>query len=126
MSRRKRFDEPDDQRIKRRFAIDEELRYKLLSGDRITEAGTGRVQNISSDGICFTTDAVLDYGARVEVSVNWPARLDHVCPMQLIICGRVVRSNARGTAVSMERYEFRTRGSAAGPLYEAIGIRLPT
>ena len=62
MSRRKRFDEPDDQRIKRRFAIDEELRYKLLSGDRITEAGTGRVQNISSDGICFTTDAVLDYG----------------------------------------------------------------
>jgi hypothetical protein len=85
------------------FAIDQELRYKLLSGDRISETGTGRAQNISSSGICFNTNAVLDNGAPVEVSVNWPARLDDVCPMQLIIYGRVVRSDDRGTAVSTER-----------------------
>ena len=125
MRGRKRSCGPEDRRAKWRFAINEELRYKLLSGDRVTETGTGWTQNISSSGISFVTDAILDIGALVELSVSWPVRLDDICPIQLMIYGSVVRSDPTGTAMLIERYEFRTRRSTAEPLYEETGFRLP-
>jgi hypothetical protein len=45
----------------------------------------------------------------VELSVNWPARLDGVCLLQFVATGRVVRSEAERAAVHIERYEFKTR-----------------
>jgi len=48
----------------------------------------------------------------VEVSVNWPARLDGICALQFVAMGRVVRADGDRAAVRIERYEFRTRSSA--------------
>ena len=58
--------------------------------------------------------------------MTWPARLNDVCPMKLMIYGCVVRSDREGAALAIERYEFRTQGTAPVPLYEETGIRLPT
>ena len=44
----------------------------------------------------------------VEISVNWPARLDGTCPLKLVATGRMVRADADKAAVRIERYEFRT------------------
>ena len=126
MAKRKKQDENVDRRIKRRFGIEQGLRYKLLYGSRVAEAGSGRTVNISSSGVWFTTDAVLSTGLPVELSMSWPARLNDVCPMKLMIYGCVVRSDRDGSALAIERYEFRTQGTTALPLYEEIGIRLPT
>jgi hypothetical protein len=49
----------------------------------------------------------------VELSVNWPVLLNDSCPMKLMIYGCVARSNQRGAAVIIERYEFRTQGTRA-------------
>ena len=35
-------------------------------------------------------------------------------------------SDRDGAALAIERYEFRTQGTVAVPLYEETGIRLPT
>jgi hypothetical protein len=98
----------------------------VSNGNRVAEAGSGRTVNISSSGVWFTTDAVLSTGLPVELSMSWPARLNDVCPMKLMIYGCVVRSSREGSALAIERYEFRTQGTAALPLYEETGIRLPT
>ena len=46
--------------------------------------------------------------------------------MKLMIYGCVVRSNERGAAVSIERYEFRTQGRAfTQALQNPIELRLP-
>jgi hypothetical protein len=102
-----------ERRVKRRFLIDQEVRYKMLYGQRIAETGTGRTVNISSSGVWFTTEAMLTSGMPIELSMNWPILLNDVCPMKLMIYGCVVRSNERGAAVAIERYEFRTQGSRA-------------
>jgi hypothetical protein len=68
---------------------------------------------MSSGGILFTTSERLQPGRMVEVSVNWPARLDGTCPLQLVATGRIVRSDDETAAVRIERYEFRTRASNA-------------
>jgi len=75
-------------------------------------SGIGTTLNIGSGGILFTTEDKLPMGRTVEISVNWPARLDGVCPLQFVATGRVIRSDAQRAAVRIERYEFRTRGMA--------------
>ena len=126
MARRKKQDEQVDRRAKRRFNIQQALRYKLLYGSRVTEAGSGQTLNISSSGVWFTTENILSTGLPVELSMSWPARLNDVCPMKLMIYGCVVRSDKDGAALAIERYEFRTQGSTPVPLYQDAGIRLPT
>src|SRR4051794_15481192 len=100
-----------ERRIKRRFTIDQEVKYKMLYGQRIAETGVGRTMNISSGGVWFTTEKMLTSGMPVELSMNWPVLLNDSCPMKLMIYGCVVRSNEKGAAVAIERYEFRTQGS---------------
>ena len=100
-----------DRRIKRRFQIEQDVRYKMLYGQRIAETGTGKTRNISSGGVWFSTENMLTTGMPVELSMNWPVLLNDSCPMKLMIYGCVVRSNDKGAAVAIERYEFRTQGS---------------
>jgi hypothetical protein len=100
-----------DRRIKRRFQIEQDVKYKMLYGQRIAETGVGRTMNVSSGGVWFSTENMLTSGMPVELSMIWPVLLNESCPMKLMIYGCVVRSNERGAAVAIERYEFRTQGS---------------
>jgi len=98
--------------VKRRFPIEHDVRYKMLYSQRIAETGSGRTMNISSGGIWFSTQTMLASGMPIELSLTWPVLLNDSCPMKLMIYGCVVRSNDRGAAVAIERYEFRTQGRA--------------
>ncbi len=100
-----------ERRIKRRFPVAQEVRYKMLYGQRIAETGQGKTNNISSSGVWFSTENMLTPGMPVELSVKWPVLLIETCPMKLMIDGCIVRSNEQGAAVAIERYEFRTQGS---------------
>jgi hypothetical protein len=91
-----------------RFPLCEEVKYKLLHG-KITTCGAGRTLNIGSGGVLFTTEQRLPMGRMVELSVNWPARLDGTCPLKFVAVGRIIRSDNAKAAVRIERYEFRTR-----------------
>jgi hypothetical protein len=101
-----------DRRANNRFAVREEVRYELLQSKVVRLVGTGKSVDISSSGILFTTSEPLPTGRLVQISVNWPARLDGTCPLQLVVTGRIARSDAGKAAVRIERYEFRTRSSA--------------
>jgi len=111
-----------ERRTKRRFEIEQEVRYKMLYGQRIAETGVGKTMNISSGGVWFSTENMLTSGMPVELSMNWPVLLNDSCPMKLMIYGCVVRSNEKGAAVAIERYEFRTQGSKA---FQQPGIPAP-
>ena len=116
-----------ERRLKRRFHIEQEVKYKMLYGQRIAETGTGKTLNISSSGVWFTTESMLTTGMPVEISMNWPVLLNDSCPMKLMIYGCVVRSNEKGAAVAIERYEFRTQGRAFHQTGVPTGVemRLP-
>jgi hypothetical protein len=82
-----------------------------MSGRDFTEMGGGETINISSSGVLFTSEHELQEGKRLELSVSWPARLDDKCHLKLVAKGRVIRTEAGVTAMSIEKYEFRTRGT---------------
>src|SRR5215472_11180192 len=78
-----------DRRENSRFPLCEEVRYKLVHGKSII-AGEGKTLNIGSGGVLFTTEQRLPVGCSIEISVNWPARLDGTCPLKFVASGRVV------------------------------------
>src|SRR5947209_2455529 len=100
-----------ERRTKKRFHIEQEIRYKMLYGQRIAETGVGKTVNISSGGVWITTPNPLTAGMPVELSMSWPVLLNDSCPMKLMIYGCVIRTGEKCAAVSIERYEFRTQGS---------------
>src|SRR3954468_23607130 len=96
-----------ERRSKRRFQIEQEVRYKMLYGQRIAETGAGKTINVSSGGLWITTEKTLTPGLPVELSMSWPVLLNDSCPMKLMIYGCVIRSSGKAAAISIERYEFR-------------------
>jgi len=99
-----------------RFPLKEDLKYRLLHSKNEKVSGTGTTLNIGSGGILFTTEELLPVGRTIELSVNWPARLDGVCPLKFVAVGRIVRAEAGTAAVRIERYQFKTRGAGGLPL----------
>lgn len=110
-ARMTQYDSAADRRRTTRFPVCEDLRYRVMHrSSRIV--GTGKTLNIGSGGMLFTTQDKLPLNRTVEISVNWPAKLNGACPLKFVAIGRVIRSDAASAAVRIERYEFRTRASA--------------
>ncbi|MBV8730293.1 MAG: PilZ domain-containing protein [Acidobacteriia bacterium] len=101
-----------DRRETSRFPVREDVRYRVLQSKSGQLSGAGKSLDMSSGGILFTTTERLQPGRLIEISVNWPARLDGTCALQLVATGRVVRSDNETAAVRIERYEFKTRASS--------------
>ena len=95
-----------------RFPVREDVRYRVVQSKSQQLSGAGTTLNMGSSGILFTTQDRLPLGRMVELSVNWPARLDGTCALQFVATGRVVRSEVDRAAVRIERYEFKTAGSS--------------
>src|SRR5713226_7375340 len=108
-----------EQRATDRFPIENDVLYKMLAARKMLEArhiaqtGYGRTLNISSRGILFKAEAELPVGQRVELAVDWPAKLNEHCGLKLVALGKIVRSSADAAAIQIEEYDFRTRAAAA-------------
>lgn len=87
-----------------------------MSGEGASDEGVGKILNVSSSGVRFTTERTLSVGQSMEVTVDWPALIDNKCLMKLVINGWVVRSDSNSAVVKVEHYEFRTRASKAVPV----------
>ncbi len=102
-----------DRRGNSRFPVQERIRYRTVHSKALEHSGSGTTVNISSGGILFTTEQPLPMGRQVELSVNWPARLEGRCALNFVAVGRIVRSDKARAAVRIQRYEFKTRGPSS-------------
>jgi len=90
-----------------------DLHWKLIYRCRVLETGTGRTIDLSNGGIHYETDRRLPAGLNVELSISWPAIVDDLAPRQLVVCGKIVRSDGGRTAIRKHQHEFRCAGSGA-------------
>jgi hypothetical protein len=100
-----------EQRGHKRFPISLEIQYRQLHRGREARRGSGRTINMSSGGILFDTEHPLTPGVTVEIFVNWPFLLEGVCPLKLVMRGRVVRADGMSAAIQTKQHEFRVAGS---------------
>ena len=100
-----------DLRTHQRYPIELEIEYRLLSKGRSERLGSGKTRNISSGGVLLEVAGSPPEGGSIEVMVSWPFLLEGVCPLRLVMRGRIVRSDAHGVAIQSNFHEFRTAGS---------------
>jgi c-di-GMP-binding flagellar brake protein YcgR len=116
MANDSRLDPTVDRRSSKRFPIAQEIQYRTLDHKApAPESGTGKTLDISSGGVLFETAQRLRFGKRVEVSINWPAKLDGNCLLKFVAVGRVIRAEDARAAIRIEQYEFRTRRAKPAP-----------
>ena len=99
-----------DRRADRRYACELLLHCWFRSGGTQC-TGSGQTKDLGRKGICFTADNPPPHATDVELRIEWPFLLQDVCPLELRVWGRVLRSDDQGTVVRMSRYEFRTCGA---------------
>jgi|ERR1017187_8142916 hypothetical protein len=97
-----------------RFPVHQDLQYRTIDHPGGMSTGGGSTLDMSGSGIRFSVQERIPLGRFLEVSLNWPVRLGETCPLKVFLVGRVVRCEADWAALSILRYEFRTRGSALG------------
>ena len=103
----------DDRRRTDRFPLENALRYRFLQAKNSGHAGTGQTLNMSSGGMLLKVESQLPIGQQIEVSVDWPAQLNARCGLKLVALGKVIRSSRDEAAVRIDKYDFRTRATAA-------------
>ena len=104
-----------DRRNNARFPCRLAISYQALEHPFIAGQGTSETVNISSKGLLFRTDEPLQPGQLLQVSVDWPARLENQIPLKLVAEGRIVRNSKGEAAMKIDKYEFRTRRTKADP-----------
>lgn len=108
-------DEPSgaDRRTNARFPCRLAVSYQALEHPFFSGTATSETLNISSKGLLFPTQEALQPGQLLQVSVDWPARLENQVPLKLVAEGRIVRNLNGLAAMRIDKYEFRTRRAKA-------------
>ena len=107
-------------RASQRYPFRAEARFQIISRRNPT-AGIGRTVDLSSVGVLIETAEPLPKGARIKVSIAWPARLNDRIGLSLEVVGRIARTDGLLAGVAFDRYEFRTRGLRSEIGQEAPG-----
>ncbi len=102
-----------DQRAHRRYPIALDIEYKLVQKGRVQRQGLGKTLDVSSGGVCFQCSDALPPDSHIELVITWPFLLEGVCPLSLVMHGRVVRTDGQRVAIQAKHHEFRTAGTRA-------------
>ena len=76
---------------------------------RVVAAGRGEIVDMSSKGIAFTSNENCNPGDLVKIAISWPALLDGVTHLKLVVEATVVRCDRPITAAVIRRQEFHIR-----------------
>ena len=99
-----------DRRSHGRYTVELDLICKLVGSDEVLP---GRTLDISSNGVRFQLQRIFPTGATVEVRVKWPTDIPEHLHLELVLEGRVIRSDGSETAVQASRYAFGRRAMTA-------------
>jgi hypothetical protein len=102
-------DHSPERRASARFPLPLEVRYSVSPHGVPPDTGSGRIIDLSSSGLRFTADRPLLAGRRLDVSIDWPVRLDGGVQLQLIASGVIAWTSGTETALRIQRHEFKTR-----------------
>lgn len=97
-----------ERRANRRYDLVVEFDlFHLWGANHLIWAGAGRTRNWSRNSILIEWEKPLPEGSSVELIVRWSHNV------QLIVIGRVLHVEARGTVVRILRRRFRAKSELA-------------
>ena len=104
-----------------RYPIRAAVAYRLIGHDRFLKTGIGWTISLSSRSVSIESETSLPVDRRVDLWIEWPARLENNVRLRLHIDGRTVNVPGTATEVEIIAYEFRTCALAPQKINEAHG-----
>jgi len=101
-----------ERRINRRYDIRLSLHYRISQEGYAPRSGTGMTFDLGAYGVGFRSRRPLPVGARIVMSIAWPAKYAGIYPIDLLVTGLVLRSGPGRTAVRVTSRKLRTDMSA--------------
>jgi hypothetical protein len=93
-----------------RYQLHKELRFSYREGNSVF-FGSGRTRDLGEGGIRFESDHEVPRNSEIELRISLPVRLQDVCSLELVVRGRVLRSDRHGYVLRVGSCEFRTCGN---------------
>jgi len=93
-----------ERRAAARVRIECPIKYQTLSEPK--RAGEGHSIDISTSGICFTSESLLPAGAKITVCMRWPVGLEDGVPVELHAVGTLVRAEPMRAAMEIDETKF--------------------
>lgn len=115
-------DRAGERRSHERFPIALRADYRIHRKGRL-DSGSARTINIASGGVLLEANELLATGSPIELLISWPLRLEGTCPLNLVMSGRIIRSDGSGVAIKANHHEFRTAGIRRGP-GQSLGLKV--
>lgn len=103
--------EPAERRSCPRYKYEGEVRFQRDGADCAARLGYGVTADVSQRALRFQAEERLEPGAELVMHIAWPAKLQDICELELVVRGLVTRVSAGGTVVTIRDYEFRTCGA---------------
>ncbi len=94
----------NEQRKNQRFDL--KLPFEIIRGGSTAKL-VGETKNVSSSGVLFTSEAVVEVGTPIEYLITFPKASGSGSGVRLRCVGKVLREDAESKfAATLERYEF--------------------
>jgi hypothetical protein len=103
---------PNCRRRHKRWEFNRDLSFSFQAHGEIY-FGSGRTKDLSEDGVRFENDHDVPENIDIELRISWPVRLQDRCPLDLVVRGRLIRCDGRGTVVHIDTCEFHTCGACS-------------
>src|SRR5215469_13880635 len=95
-----------ERRISRRYGL--HLPVRIFGSEHNSY---GQTLELSSHAVVFEGVLPLRHGEHIQLEIEWPLKLQSVCPVFLGVQGTVVRAEARRTVVRIGRYGLELSGA---------------
>jgi hypothetical protein len=92
------------------YPIELPLSFKAFSAEKLLRVGVGRTVEISSQSVWASIEIVHPAITSIELSIAWPALLNKVTPIRLVVRGKPRRSRRGMFLIEIVKYEFRLAG----------------
>ena len=94
-----------------RYPIRLPVEFRFGRGRDYLPGGQTSTISISSQLILIEPDDRIRVGQRVQIVIDWPARVDNRVPLKLHVTGRAVNTDESCLAIQVRKYEFRIAAS---------------
>ena len=102
----------NERRSHRRYLVSTNLLYRLAASDPSARYGRGTSVDISSGGLLFEAEEQLPTNTRIELTIQWPTRINDDIQLTLYVKGETVRFEGTRAAVKFDHATFRLEGAS--------------
>lgn len=95
-----------ERRVSRRYPVNAEVEFRLISDIKIGGYRRARVVNLSTTDLMLACDQGLEGGLEIELMIQWPARRGKGAETVLHAVGHTVRVDGSRTAVRIAHSDF--------------------